>query len=128
MIVTGAHPDRATVKAKYRCSGTGVHLWASVKQGPWIDEKHTSSVYAASWYETPAGPAPVCDGRTRVARYTIYRSTERSFDRLRDGRAWLQFVFFYINGRGEQTRAAHVGWTNVKVPGKTRPSAGRDAG
>jgi hypothetical protein len=115
VVVTGANPDEATIMAKYRCTGEGVHLWASVKQGPNIDEDTNSSTDAESWYETPEGPVPVCDGKNHVIRYTVTRVD--GFDTLEKGRGWVQFVFFYMNTDGEFTRAADVGWANVKVPG-----------
>ena len=89
VVVKGANPDKATVKAKYRCTGDGVHLWASVKQGPGIDEQHTSSADADSWYETPEGPTPTCDGKNHVIRYTVSRV--EGWDRLVKGAAWVQF-------------------------------------
>ena len=115
VVLTGAHPDEATIMAKYRCEGTGFHLWASVKQGPGIDEEHTSSADAESWYETPEGPAPVCDGKNHVIRYTVTRV--EGFDQLQKGEAWVQFVFFYVDANGAEVRAADVGWAQVKAPG-----------
>lgn len=72
VIVTGANPDQATIMATYRCSGDGVHLWASVKQGPNITEENNTSDFAESWYETPEGPTPVWNGKTHVLRYTVF--------------------------------------------------------
>lgn len=118
VIVRGNNPDEAIVQAKYRCEGAGVHLWASVKQGPDLDVAtgHTGSAYADSWYETPEGPMPICDGRTHVVQYTLSRSTEDDFERLEDGQALLQFVFFYVDRAGNPHRAGYAAWVDVKTP------------
>ena len=110
VVVKGNNPDQATIMAKYRCVGEGVHLWASVKQGPNVTETNNSSAVADSWYETPEGPAPRCDGKTHVIRYTVTRV--EGWEALKTGRAWVQFVFFY----GAGNRAADVGWATVKAP------------
>ena len=114
VVVTGADSSTAYVQAKYACEGTGLHLWASVKQGPGIDEEHTTSNFADAWYETPEGPAPTCDGKTHVTRFEV--SLVDGFDPLVSGDAWVQFVFFYANSEGAFTRAADVGWATVKAP------------
>jgi hypothetical protein len=114
VIVTGADPTTAYIQAKYSCEGEGVHLWTSVKQGPNIDEEHTTSDFAVSWYETPEGPVPNCDGKTHVTRFAV--SLADGFDPLVSGDAWVQFVFFYINTEGVFTRAADVGWATVQAP------------
>lgn len=114
VIVSGADTSTAYVQAKYSCEGTGVHLWASMKQGPLIDEDHTTSNYAVSWYETPEGPKPVCDGKTHVTRFEV--SLSEGFSPATTGRTWVQFVFFYITPDGQFARAADVGWATVKAP------------
>jgi len=114
VIVTGANADQATITTKYRCEGEGFHLWASVKQGPLITETDNTSAFAESWYETPEGPVPVCDGKTHVARWTVTRVD--GFDTLTTGDAWVQFVFFYGGDGGAPMRAADVGWATVKAP------------
>ena len=117
VVQTGAQPDQAVVTVKYRCTGFGVHLWASAKQGPDLDPSlpmgsGTTAARADSWYETPEGPAPTCDGKNHVERYTITRVD--GWDRLGKGEAWVQFVFFYVDGQGQQARAADVGWQTVR--------------
>ena len=112
VVVSGTDPDQATVMAKYRCSGQGFHLWASVKQGPQITETQNTSNFARSWYETPEGPTPVCDGKNHVIRYTVTRA--EGWEQLRNGRAWVQFVFFYDNGTEMGGRAADVDWATVR--------------
>jgi hypothetical protein len=114
VIVTGSDPGTAYIQAKYSCEGEGVHLWTSVKQGPNIDEEHTTSDFAESWYETPEGPVPNCDGKTHVTRFAV--SLVDGFDPLVSGDAWVQFVFFYVDPAGVFTRAADVGWATVQAP------------
>lgn len=114
VVVSGADTSTAYVMAKYSCEGQGVHLWASMKQGPMIDEDHTTSDYAVSWYETPEGPAPVCDGKTHVTRFEV--SLSDGFSPATTGPAWVQFVMFYITPDGEFVRAADYGWGTVKAP------------
>ena len=113
VVVKGNNPDQAIVMTKYRCVGEGVRLWASIKQGPNVTETNNTSADADSWYETPEGPVPQCDGKTHVIRYNVTRV--EGFEPLRTGKAWVQFVFFYIDGDGEN-RAADVGWATVKAP------------
>jgi len=114
VIVTGSDPDTAYIQAKYSCEGEGVHLWTSVKQGPEITEEHTTSDFAVSWYETPEGPVPDCDGKTHVTRFAV--SLAEGWQPLVSGRAWVQFVFFYVNASGDVVRAADVGWATVQAP------------
>jgi hypothetical protein len=114
VIVTGSDPDTAYIQAKYSCEGEGVHLWTSVKQGPEITEENTTSDFAVSWYETPEGPVPTCDGKTHVTRFAV--SLADGWEPLVSGRAWVQFVFFYVNASGDVVRAADVGWATVQAP------------
>jgi hypothetical protein len=114
VIVNGSDPNTAYIQAKYSCEGEGVHLWTSVKQGPEISEENSTSDFAVSWYETPEGPVPNCDGKTHVTRFAV--SLADGWEPLVSGPAWVQFVFFYVNSAGEVARAADVGWATVKAP------------
>ncbi|MDX6302205.1 MAG: hypothetical protein QOF53_3419 [Nocardioidaceae bacterium] len=118
-------PDQAVVKVKYSCEGTGLHLWASVKQGPHIQPPDdTTSASARAWYETPDAAVPTCDGDAHVFRYTIYREDpdgqiDPQWKRLREGRAWAQFVIFYVPQGGDPSspsRGAFSGWVKVETP------------
>jgi hypothetical protein len=85
-----------------------------VKQGPEITEENTTSDFAVSWYETPEGPVPTCDGKTHVTRFAV--SLADGWEPLVSGRAWVQFVFFYVTASGDVARAADVGWATVQAP------------
>lgn len=126
-------PDEAVVKVRYRCEGVGVHLWASVKQGPGVNRYEPTEErpsppadVARAWYETPESAVPTCDGKAHTFRYTISRATEgtathpEAWKRLRDGRAWAQFVVFSVpegTDPDDQTvvpdREAFAGWVYV---------------
>jgi hypothetical protein len=131
------NPDQAVIKVRYKCEGTGTHLWASVKQGravnqfqPTEERPSPPADIARAWYETPEGPTPTCDGKARTLRYTISRVTEgtethpEAWERLKDGRAWAQFVIFYAppgaNPADPATwqRDAFAGWVQVKAPNR----------
>jgi hypothetical protein len=129
------NPDQAVVRVRYRCEGVGAHLWASVKQGkqvnryvPAPERPNPPADIARAWYETPEGPVPVCDGRFRTLRYKISRVTEGTpghpepWKRLKNGRAWAQFVFFYVPEGANPAdpslwrREAFAGWVKVIKP------------
>ena len=126
------NPDQAVVKVRYKCEGVGVHLWASVKQGPEVNRYKPTAErpsppadIARAWYETPEGPVPTCDGKANTFRYTISRVTEGTdthpdaWKRLKEGRAWAQFVIFYVpdgvdrNNPDNWKRDAFAGWVRV---------------
>jgi hypothetical protein len=126
------HPDKAIVTVRYKCQGVGIHLWASVKQGPGVNSYKSSAErpsppadVARSWYETPEGPVPFCDGKAHTLRYVISRVTEGSethpqpWGKLKCGRAWAQFVIFSVPegadpAETEPTREAFAGWVHVR--------------
>ena len=123
--------DKAIVKVRYKCEGQGVHLWASVKQGRAVNHYKSTperpsppADIARSWYETPEGPVPYCDGKAHTFRYVISRVTEgtethpKAWKRLKDGRAWAQFVIFSVPEGSDPettppTREAFAGWVHV---------------
>lgn len=94
--------DQAEVLVKYRCWGIGVHLWASVKQGPALDPSvpgGTASSRAVSWREAPEGPVPTCTGSWQVERVTIQATPDTAGKQaLSRGAGWLQFVIFTAEG------------------------------
>jgi len=125
--------DRAVVRVQYRCEGVGVHLWASLKQGPGVNRYQGTTQrpsppadVARAWYETPEGVRPTCDGRSHTLRYTVTRVTQgtqthpAAWQRLRNGKAWAQFVVFSVpegtdpNDENVQpNREAFAGWVKV---------------
>lgn len=125
--------DRAVVRVQYRCEGVGVHLWASLKQGQRVnryqptDERPSPPAdIARAWYETPEGVKPTCNGASHTLRYTVTRVTEgtethpAAWQRLRNGRAWMQFVVFSVpegtdpaDDDVEPAREAFAGWVRV---------------
>ena len=127
---TGANinvaPDgsAAYIDGKYNCYGgrENTHLWVSVKQGPGLDDEHTSSGDADAWYDTnwnwesdPAGLTVACDGRWHVTRYTL----KQEFGELVDGPAFVQFCLFDPTGNEEnfpQGFAFDYSWKTVLVP------------
>jgi hypothetical protein len=131
--VRAHHPDQAVVAVRYRCEGIGVHLWASVKQGPGVNAYEPTaerpsppSDVARAWYETPDEAVPTCDGTSHTLRYTISRATEGTethpgaWQRLRNGRAWAQFVVFSVPEGSDPAdpnvvpnREAFAGWVRV---------------
>ena len=125
------NPDKAIVTVRYKCEGVGVHLWASVKQGPGVNRYKSTperpsppADVARAWYETPESATPYCDGKAHTLRYVISRATEGTethpnpWGRLKCGRAWAQFVAFSVpEGSGpetEPTREAFAGWVQVR--------------
>jgi len=115
----------AYIDGKYKCYGgtENTHLWVSVKQGPALDDEHTSSQYADAWYDTnwnyseadPDGLQVDCDGRWHVTRYTL----KPVFGELVDGTAFVQFCLFDSTGNEEnfpQGFAFDYSWKNVRVP------------
>jgi len=128
-------PDRAVLRVQYRCAGVGVHLWASLKQGPGVtkyrpteDRPSPPAAVARAWYETPEKAKPTCDGQSHTLRYTVTRSTAltsthpKPWKRLRNGRAWAQFVVMSVpegtkpTDKVEPTREAFAGWVRVVKP------------
>ena len=131
--------DDAVVKVRYKCEGVGVHLWASVKQGRKVNrytptDGRTSppADIARAWYETPEDAVPTCDGKAHTFRYVVSRATEGTPDhpdawqRLREGRAWAQFVIFAApegTDPGNQKtwkRDAFAGWVYVEKHSRHR--------
>ena len=113
--MNAAKPDEARVHVRYRCSGIGVHLWASVKQDM-IDPEADyplGSRSSESWYETPEGPAPICDGEWHAQPITVILAD--GWEQLEAGEAYLQFVIFTADGG----RGAVDGWQTVKATGRT---------
>ena len=128
--------DRAVVRVQYRCEGVGVHLWASLKQDPGVNRYQPTdnrpsppADVARAWYETPEGVKPTCDGTSHTLRYTVTRVTEGTdahpepWKRLRNGRAWMQFVVFSVpegtdpNDENVQpAREGFAGWVRVVRP------------
>ena len=128
------NPDQAIVTARYECEGVALHLWASVKQGPGVNRYVPSaerpsppSDVARSWYDTPPNALPTCDGKRHTLRYTLNRRTEGSethpgpWKRLKNGRAWAQFVVFSVPKGTDVTdpnlvpdREAFAGWVSVR--------------
>ena len=124
--------DEAVVKVRYTCEGQGTHLWASVKQGREVNRYQATpgrpsppADIARAWYETPESAVPTCDGAVHTFRYTISRSTgteshPAEWQRLKDGRAWAQFVIFYAPEGTDPTkeenwqRDAFAGWVYVE--------------
>lgn len=126
--------DRAVVRLQYRCEGVGVHLWASLKQGRGVNRYQATenrpsppADVARAWYETPEGVKPTCDGASHTLRYTVTRVTEgtpthpAAWKRLKNGRAWMQFVVFSVPEGTDPTdenvqpaREGFAGWVKVK--------------
>src|SRR3712207_1312199 len=97
-----AGEDAAVVTAKYRCVGTAVHLWASVKQGGTLPKDNPSSAAATAWRETPepAESLPTCDGAWHTEHFTIGVTPDTAAAQkaaLSKGLGWLQFVFFTVD-------------------------------
>lgn len=114
----------AYIDGKYRCYGgeAGTHLWVSVKQGPNLDDEHTSSGDADAWYDTnwmfsesdPDGLNVDCDGHWHVTRYTL----KPEFGELHDGIAYVQFCLFDSTGNEENFPtgfAFDYSWKTVRV-------------
>lgn len=113
----------AWINGKYNCVGgeEGTHLWVSVKQGPGLDDEHTSSSDADAWYDTnwnfedsEAGLTVDCDGRWHTTRYEL----KREFGDLVDGPAFVQFCLFDSTGSEETGFAFDYSWKQVRVPGR----------
>jgi hypothetical protein len=114
----------AYINGKYKCYGgqENTHLWVSVKQGPGLDDDHTSSGDADAWYDTnwnfendPAGLTVNCDGHWHTTRYTL----KQEFGELVDGIAFVQFCLFDPTGNEEnfpQGFAFDYSWKQVRVP------------
>ena len=83
---------------------------------------------ARAWYETPEAAKPTCDGKSHTLRYTVTRATTgtathpKAWKRLRDGRAWAQFVVFSVpegtkpTDKVEPSREGFAGWVRVVKP------------
>jgi hypothetical protein len=132
--VKAHHPNKAVVKVRYKCEGMGVHLWASLKQGPGVrsyeptpERPYPPSDVSRAWYETPEGVVPTCDGTYNTLRYTVSRVTEGTdthpdaWGKLWRGKAFAQFVVFsFPEGADpeidEPNREAFAGWVRVVKP------------
>lgn len=132
--VRAYHPNKAVVTARYKCEGVGVHLWASLKQGPGVrsyeptaERPYPPSDVARAWYETPEGVVPTCDGTYNTLRYTVSRVTEgtethpEAWGKLWRGKAFAQFVVFsFPEGADPETdepaREAFAGTVHVSKP------------
>lgn len=124
-ITVAPDGSAAYIEGKYKCYGgeEGTHLWVSVKQGPNLDDEHTSSADADAWYDTnwmysesdPDGLNVNCDGHWHVTRYTL----KPEFGELVDGTAFVQFCLFDPTGNEEnfpQGFAFDYSWKTVRVP------------
>jgi hypothetical protein len=119
-------PDGSTayINGKYNCVGgrTGTHLWVSVKQGPGLDDEHTSSSDADAWYDTnwnfensETGLTVDCDGHWHVTRYEL----RQEFGELVDGTAFVQFCLFDNTSTDDNFPQGFVfdySWKTVRVP------------
>lgn len=132
--VRAHHPNKAIVRVRYKCDGIGVHLWASLKQGPGVrayestpERPSPPSDVARAWYETPEEAVPTCDGTYNTLRYVVTRVREGSethpdpWGKLWRGKAWAQFVAFSVPEGAdpettEPTREAFAGWVRVVKP------------
>ena len=132
--VRAHHPNQAVVKVRYKCEGMGVHLWASLKQGPGVrtyeptpERPYPPSDISRAWYETPEGVLPTCDGTFNTLKYTVTRVTEgtethpEAWGKLWRGRAFAQFVVFsFPEGSNPETdephREAFAGMVRVHKP------------
>ena len=132
--VKAHRPDEAVVSVRYKCEGVGVHLWASLKQGPGVrsyeptaERPYPPSDVSRAWYETPEGVVPTCDGTYNTFHYTVSRATTGTethpdaWERLWRGKAFAQFVVFSVPEGADPattppTREAFAGWVRVMKP------------